>query len=182
LEIIKKNVEKYETQQKVLELALKCLENSSKQKLALTEEEKFWMRMASVKATCLVQKDFLKTLIGTADIKLQKEYVTRHKPIEYAIEYYLQKPIKECSLNEVINGLVVSARMSHWFDTVDYTDDGEHYTLIITHSLEVNNSKIIQMCHESVFKTYGVKAESVISEKTMFIKIFKDKQLENDSI
>lgn len=164
-----------ETQKKTLELALECLENSSKPKLAFTEEEQFWMHMASVKATCLVQKDFLKTLIETADIELQKEYVTLHKPIEYAIEYCLQKPLRECSLNEVINGLVVSARMSHWFDTVDYSDDGGYYTLRITHSLGFNNSKIVQICHESVFKTYGVKAESVNSAKTMFMKVYKDK-------
>lgn len=174
-EILKKHAEKFETQQKALELALEYLENSSKQRPALTEEEKFWTRFASVKTVCLVQKDFIKMLMETVDIELHKEYVTRHKPIEYAIEYDLQKPFRECNLNEVINGLVVSARMSHWFDTVDYIDDGGHYTLKITHSLGFNNSKIAQVVNESVFKTYGVKTESIISEKTIFMKIFKDK-------
>jgi hypothetical protein len=148
----------------------------------LTEEEKFWGHAVSDKAVCIVQKDFLKMLIETADIELHKEYVIRHRPIEYATEYCLQKPLKECSLSEVINGLVISARVSHWFDTIDYMDDGGHYTMKITHSLGFNNSKIVQMCNESVFKTYGVKAESVISEKTMFMKIFKDKQLVTGSI
>jgi len=157
-----------------LEEALECLENSSNQRLALTEEEQFWMRMASVKATCLVQKDFLKTLMETADIELNKEYLTRHKPLEYATEYCLQKPLKKCSLNEVMNGLVFNSRMSHWFDTVDYIDEGGHYTLRITHSLGFNNSKIVQMFNESVLKTYGVKAEGVISEKTIFIYVYKD--------
>ncbi len=174
-ELLKKHAGKFETQQKALELALECLENNSKQRLALTEEEKFWMCMVSVKTTCLVQKDFLKMLMETADIELHKEYTTRHKPIEYATEYCLNKPLKECSLNEVINGLVVSIRMSHWFDTVDYMDDGGHYTLRITHSLGINNSKITRIGIESIFKTYGVKAESLISEKTIFTKIFKDK-------
>lgn len=174
-ELLKKHAEKFETQQKALEMALECLENSSKQRLALTEEEKFWMHMASVKATCLVQKDFLNTLMETADIELHKKYVTRHKPIEYAIEYCLQKPLEECSLNEVINGLVASARMSHWFDTVDYVDNDGHYTLRITHSLGINNSEIVLICNDSVFKTYGVRTESLISEKTMFTKIFKNK-------
>lgn len=154
-------------------MALECLENSSKQRLALTEEEEFWMHMASVKATCLVQKDFLKMLMETVDIQRHKEYVTRYKPIEYVIEYYIQKPLKECSLNEVINGLVTGARMSHWFDTVDYIDNDGHYTLIITHSLGINNSKIVKICNDSVFKKYGVKTESSISEKTIFMKIFK---------
>ena len=180
-EILIKYAEKFETQQKALELALEYLENSSKQRLALTEEEKYWMYMASVKATCLVQKDFLKVLMESIDIDLHKEYVIQNKPIEYAIECYLQKPLKECSLIEVINGLVISAWMSHWLDTIDYIDDGEHYTLKITHSLGFNNSKIVQICHDSVFKTYGVKTESVISEKTMFMRIFKDKHVATDS-
>jgi hypothetical protein len=172
-EILKKHAEKFETQQKALELALECLESSSKQRLALTEEEKFWMCVASNKAVCTVHKDFLKMLMETADIELHKEYVTRNKPIEYIIEYHLQKPLKECSLNEVINAIVFATKMSHWFDTVDYMDDGGHYTLIITHSLGFNNSKIIQVLHESVFKTYGVETKSEISEKTIFMKILK---------
>lgn len=174
-ELLKRNAEKFETQQKALELALECMESNSKQKLMLNEEEKFWTHAASDKTACIVQKDFLKMLIENSDIEFHKEYVTRNKPIEYTIEHYIQKPLKECSLEEVVNGLVVTARISHWFDTVDYMDSGGHYTLKITHSLGLNNSKITQMGIESVFKTYGVKTESVISEKTMFMKIFKDK-------
>jgi hypothetical protein len=174
-ELLKKHAERLKTQQRALELALECLESSSKQRLALTEEEKFWMCVASDKAVCTVHKDFLKMLMETADIELHKEYVARNKPIEYIIEYYLIKSLKECSLNEVINELAIAAKMSHWFDTVDYMDDVEHYTLKITHSLGFNNSKIIQVCHESVFKTYGVRTESMISEKTIFMKIFKNR-------
>jgi hypothetical protein len=174
-ELLKKNAEKFETQQKALELALECLENSSKQRLALTEEEKFWTYAASDKTACIVQKDFLKMLMETYDIEIYKEYVTRNKPIEYTIECYLQKSLKECSLNEVINALVVSARISHWLDMIDYMDEDGHYTLRITHSLGFNNSDITRICIESVFKTYGVETKSVISEKTIFMKIFKNR-------
>lgn len=173
-ELLKKNAEEFETQQKALERALECLENRSKHIQALAEEEKLWMRLASVKTACLIQKDSLKMLMETSDIELQKEHVTKNKPIEYVIEYYFQKPLKECSLKEVIDGLVINARISNWFDTVDCTDDGSHYTLKLTHSLGINTSKLIKILDESVFKTYGVKAESTISEKTIFIKIFKN--------
>lgn len=174
-ELLKKHAEKFETQQKALEVALECLENNSKQCPELTPEQKFWLACESISSICCIQKDFFKMLMETVDIELHKEYVTRHKPLEYAIEYDLQKPLRECNLNEVINALVVSARMAHWFDTVDYIDGGGHYTLKITHSLGFNNSKIAQVVNESVFKTYGVKTESIISEKTIFMKIFKDK-------
>jgi hypothetical protein len=171
-ELLKKYAEKFETQQKALELALESLDNSSKQSPALTEEEKLWIRSAPV--ACLVQKDGLKILMETTDFDLQKEYVAKHKPIEYIIEYYIQKPLKECSLQEVIDGIVINSRISNWFDTVDYTDDGDHYTLKITHSLGLNTSKVIKMLDESVFTTYGVKVESIISAKTIFIKAFKN--------
>jgi len=173
-ELLKKHAEEFETQQKALERSLECLENRSKQIQALAEEEKLWMRLASVKTACLIQKEYLKRLMETADIELQKEYIIKDKPIEYTIEYYFQKPLQECSLKEVIDGLVINSRISNWFDTVDCTNDGSHYTLKITHSLGINTSKIIKMLDESVFKTYGVKVESIISEKTIFIKIFKN--------
>ncbi len=107
------------------------------------------------------------------DIELQKEYVSQYKPVEYTTEYYFQKPLKECSLKEVIDGIVINARISNWYDTVDYTDDDGHYTLKITHSLGLNTSKLVNIAIESVFETYGAKTENTISEKTVFIKIFK---------
>jgi hypothetical protein len=171
-ELLKKHVGKFETQKKTIELALESLENNSKQSITLSREDKFWMAHRTVNTACFIQKDALKMLMETADIEQFEEYVTRHKPIEYVIEYYFQKPLKECSLEEVIEGLVVSARLSHFFDTIDHTDDCDHYTLLFTHSLGLNASKINLMTFESMFKTYGVKVESVISGKTIFMRIF----------
>jgi hypothetical protein len=173
-ELLNKHVEKYGTQQKVLEVALENLEHSSKQSSASTWEDRYWMLLKSTKLACCVQKDCLRILIKTADTELFKEYVTCHKPMEYAVEYYLQKPLKESSLKDVINGLVIISRLSNWFDTVDQTDDGGHFTLIITHSLGLTNSKLHLMAFESLFETYGVKTKSTISEKTIFVKIFKN--------
>ncbi len=173
-ELLKKHAEKYQTQQKVLELALESLENSSKQNPMSAWETKFWMFIKSTKSMCLIQKEALKVLIETASIERVKEFVTWNKPIEYIMEYYFQKPLKEISLKEIIDGLIILARIGNWFDSVDYTDEGVYYTLMITHSLGLNNSKINIVMIENMFKTYGVKAESTISEKTIFMKIFKN--------
>lgn len=45
--------------------------------------------------------------------------------------------------------------------------------LNMTHSLGLNASKYIMISHESVFRTYGVDFKTSISEKTVFMKIFK---------
>ena len=174
-ELLKKHAEKYQTQQKVLELALESLENSSKRNLASTSEERFWTCLESTKSICFIQKDVLKLLIETVDIKRLKEFASYNKPVEYAIEFYFQKPLKECSLKEVIDGLVIISRKINWFETVDCTNDGGHYNLMITHSLGLNNSKTTMIIFENLFKTYGAKTESAISEKTIFMRIFKNK-------
>lgn len=177
-ELLKKYAEKFETQQKALGLALESLENSSKPSPALTREEKweerYWICLKSTKSACFIQKDGLKILLETGNIELLKNYVTQHKPIEYTIEYYLQKPLKELSLKEVVDGLVIIAKMSNWFDTVDCMDEGGHYILILTHCLGLNGSKLNLITFESVFKTYGVKFESTVTEKMIFMKIFKN--------
>jgi hypothetical protein len=172
--LLQKHVEKYETQQKALEVALESLENSSKQSPALTLEEKLWMRLKSVKSLCIIEKNAFKLLLETADFELLEEFYIQNKPLEYAIEYYFQKPLKECSLKEVIDGLVIYARTSNRLDTVNCTDESDHYTLIITHSMGLNASKLNIISFESVFKTYGVKTECIISTKTNFLKIFKN--------
>jgi hypothetical protein len=171
--LLKKHTEEFGTQQKVLELALESLENSSKQNPELTREERVWLTQRSMKTICSILKDTLKVLLETANIELFEEYLNKSKPLEYTIEYYFQKPLKEISLKELLDGLVIMADMSNWFDTVDYTDDGNYYTLLITHSLGINNSILNRMGIERLFETYGAKIEITISEKTIFMKIFK---------
>jgi hypothetical protein len=172
--LLKKYVEKYDSQQSVLEHALESLENNPDRSTKLLPEEELWISHAGIKTSCMVQKDCLKWLMNTADMKQLQEIMKDQKPIEFAIEFNLQKPLKECSLVEVIDGMVITSKMSHWFDTVDYSDDGDHYTLKITHSLGLNNSKMLELLDGSVFKTYGTKTECTISEKTLFMKIFKN--------
>jgi len=172
-ELLKKHAEKYGTQQSVLEHALESLENSLDQNFELSPEEELRTRVGKVNTACIVYKDLFKILNENADMEKIQKLIDYHKPIEHSIEYYLQKPLKECTLKEIIDGIAVNAKMSNWFDTIDQTDNKDHYMINMTHSLGINISKNMKMAHESLFKTYGVNFETAISEKTFFIKIFK---------
>jgi len=131
------------------------------------------MRLKKAKSLVIIEKIAFKYLIETADIELLYELFNRNKTIEYTIELYFQKSLEECSLNEVIDGLVINLSITNWVDTVDYTDNGGHYKLIITHGLGFAFSKLLTTWIENMFKTYGVKAESIVSVKTIFMKILK---------
>jgi hypothetical protein len=174
-EILKKHAEKFETQQKALELALEYLENNSIQFPELTFEQKFWLVFESIDSVCCIQKGALKILMETVDLKRFREYVTKNKPIECVLEYLLHKSLKECSLKEIVDGLTTIFRASHLFGTVEYNDNDDYYMLLLTHNLSLNNSKLNLITFESVFNTYGVNVESIISENTIFMKVFKDK-------
>lgn len=174
-ELLQKHAKKNETQQKALELALEGLENSSNQLSELTLGQKFWLVFESIDSVCCVQKGALKILMETVNLEHFEEYVIRKKPIECVLEYFLQKPLKECSLKEVVDGLTTVFRISHLFETVEYKDNNDYYMLLLTHNLGFNNSKLNLITFESVFKTYGINIESTISENTIFMKIFKDK-------
>jgi hypothetical protein len=173
-DLLKKYAHTYETQQKVLEQALENLDARQNEKPPLSPEQDLVVRFLEAKAGCLIEKDGLKMLLDNCDPDNFHGYIDYYKPMEYAIEYYYQKPLKECQLEEVIEGIAMNARMLHWFDTVVYTDDGDHYMLKITHPLGVNATNLFRTMIESVFATYGVPTVSTISGKTFFLKIFKD--------
>jgi hypothetical protein len=182
--LLNKYAGKFETQQKALEVALESLdkmenmEKGSKQNTTLTREEEWeerhWSCIKSSKVACFVQKDGLKILLENTKVELILEYMTKYQPMVYNIEYFFEKPLQECSLKMVVDGLVSISRLSNWFDTVDLRDNDDNYMLIFTHSLGLNNSKINKVMFDSVFKTYGVKYESTISEKTIFMTVFKN--------
>lgn len=173
-ELLKKYSEKFETQQKTLELALDNLENSSKKGPALTLEEKYWMLIKRAKSAVIIEKNAFKFLIETTDVELLSELFSRDKTIEYTIELYFQKPLEECSLKEVIDGLVINLKITNWFDTVDYINNGDDYKLIMTHTFGFIFSKLIRTSIENMFETYGVKADSIVSVKTIFMRISKN--------
>jgi hypothetical protein len=170
--ILKKLVERYETQQKAIELALDNLNNPG-QGRTLTPDEELWLLVGRVKSTCVVQKDGLRILMETADIDRWADYVARLKPFEYVTEVCCQKPLKECSLKDIIEAHVFNARVSKQYDIIDYSDDGDHYTLKLTHDLGLNNSKMLKVLYESLFNTYGARNEYQISERSIFVKVYK---------
>lgn len=174
--LLKKHAEKYETQQKAIEHALELLETNSRQSLPLSPEEELWMRIGrEIKDILLVfQKESARILFETANIERFKEYVALQRPVEFAFEYYYKKPLKACSLQELVDGIILNIKVQGSADTVNYTDDGDHYTIKITHSLGPNMSKTQVIMHESLFNSYGVKAESHYSERSIFFKIYKN--------
>lgn len=173
-ELLKKHAEKHETQQKALELALENLDNISRQIPELTLEEKYWMRLRRAKSLVIIEKNAFKLLIETADIQLLSELFIRDKTIEYTIELYFRKSLEECSLKEIVNGLVVNLKITNWLDTIDDKDCGSHYKLIITHDLGFTFAKLLTIWIGNMFKNNGIKVESAYSTKTIFTKIFKN--------
>lgn len=122
---------------------------------------------------CLTQKETLKLLIETADINRFRALAATQKPAESVIEYYYQKPLNECSLKEVMDGLVAIGKLANWFEEVSYVDNGDHYMMKIYHSFGINNSKIFQIFFESMFKSYGARSRINIAERSIFIKVYK---------
>lgn len=173
-ELLKKQAEKYETQQKALELALDNLENSSRQIPELTLDEKYWMRLKRTKSLVIIERNAFKSLIETADIELLSELFIRDKTIEYTIELFFIKSLDECSLKEVIDGLVINLKITNWVDTIDYKDCGSYYKMIITHDLGFTFAKLLTIWIDNMFKTHRIKIESTHSTKTIFAKIFKN--------
>ncbi len=73
-----------------------------------------------------------------------------------------------------MDAVVTAGRVANWFDAMDYRDDGNYYTIRIIHSLGINNSKLSKISLETLFKTYGVKTEGEISEKSIFVEVYKN--------
>lgn len=176
-ELLNKYTEKFGTQQKVLEMALESVEKQLELKTnpALSQEDEMRMRIVSeLKYGCILPRDGLKDLFEIANHERLLELADNPKWLVTSIEFYYKKPFKELSLKEIMDGCKLSARMANWFDSVDYTDDGDHYSLMLSHRLSLNGSEFNKIFIESMFKEYGVKTESEISETNIFIKIYKN--------
>jgi len=128
-----------------------------------------------VRNTLLIfQKDFGKILLENADIEKFREYAIGDNPVKYAIEYYYKKPLNQCSLKEIIEGIVTNILFQNSSDSINYSDDGDHYSINISHSLGINMSKMIVIMQECLLKAYGVELESKFSERSVFFKVYKN--------
>lgn len=174
-EILDKHKIKYVTHQRVLEQALDGLEKDSNGTARSADDDARTLFGDKSGMLRLTLKETMNIFIETADIDRFKAYVAERKPAEAVIEYYCQKPLKECSLKEVMDTMVAISRYAYWFDKVIYEDDNGdgRYTLKIYHSSGLNNSKIFEVFFGSLFKAYGADAEIKISDRSLFINVNK---------
>lgn len=167
--------QEYGTQQKVLETALENLVKAPKPSLPLAPEDELFIRFSSeVKSLCVIQKEGFKLLLETVDMERFAEFSASNRPVEFLLEYMYRKPLKECTLKEVVEGSAMVTRMTRFYDTTACQDCGDYYLLTVTHNMGLNNSKTYLVGSEIMFKTYGARIESKITDCSVFIKIFKD--------
>lgn len=173
-ELLKKYKIKFETQQKTLEVALEGLENDPKQNSKISQEELFWQCILQHKEICHIHKDIIFELIRTADLENMKKVLATKKIAEYLLTMYYQKPLNKCSLIEILDGIILLFKAGNVTDSMRYTDEANCYVLKIVHSLNEDCSKMFVVLVESVFEVYGLKTENEVSEKSLFIKIYKN--------
>ncbi len=172
-ELLKKYSEKFGTQQKALEFALESLENDTKRDLA--QDQQVWVLTGKrTESACVLHKDAVRTLFEGADIKRIIKLLKTQKMAEHMVSWYYQKPLKKCSLKEVIDGAIFFFNEAKIFDTVNYVDCGNYYSLKMVHGIDIRTSKMFNIFIDSLFEAYGVKTESEISEKSLFMKIYKN--------
>ena len=173
-ELLKKYAAEYGTQQKALEFALENLENGKLQGEKLSQQEQFWLQAEKLNVVCLVHRDIFYELFKTANCEQLNELLMKQDMVGYMVAMYYEKPLKECSLKEVMNGIVAISNAGKAFDSFNYKDDGNHYTIKISHSARtINYSNSIKILFETLFKAYGVKTHSDVSENNLFIKVEK---------
>ncbi len=174
--ILEKYAEKYGTQQKALEIALESPEKNYAPSPPLTHEEEVWLRISREvrSAFLLVEKDLFLLYLENSDNEHLREYVAKQKPSEFAMEWYYRKPLKECSLREIVEGAVLILKMQGGADSIDYADEAGYYRINMMHNMGLNTSKGVATMFESLFKTYGAKAEYNISERGVIFKIYKN--------
>lgn len=174
--ILKEYAEEYGTQKSVLENALESLKNNSNQSIGLPpEEEELWLRLGrELKDILLVfPRDFIKILYETADVEQFTKYIKNERPAEFAVEWYYNKPLKDCTLQEVVTAIIINMKVHGSFDSLIYKEDEISHDINLTHSLGFNASKMLEMMNRSVFDSYGVEFESYCSERSVFFKVFK---------
>ncbi len=76
-----------------------------------------------------------------------------------------------------MDGLIITTKAGKWLDEIKYTDDGNYYTLRVNHSVVccgIAFSNSFKLYFEDLFKAYGAKTETKISENNLFMKVYKN--------
>lgn len=174
-ELLQKQVEKHGTQQKAIENALENLENNSNQSQELFQEEKLWLgfHREGKGILTIFPNELTRILIETADIEYFREYIKKVKQAEAALNYYYNKPLKDFSLPELVEGIILNIKLQGSSDTLNYTEENGYYEIYLTHRLGINVSKSLKIMNESVFDSYRAKYETYLTERSVFFKIYK---------
>ena len=174
-ELLKKYLKQHKTQQKVLEAALDNLDNNLQHEQKLSPDDKLWLRLGRDMGRFLFfhHKNYLPVFLEGADIMELEKMTSIMKPAEHMIEWLYEKPLKKCTLIEVIEGIIIISRIANVIETINYSDKGSHYFLNITHNLKFKGSQLHKLFYEDLFVSYGAKVESEISESGIYIKINK---------
>ena len=171
--LLEKYTERFETQQKALEHVLENFDDEGNNKV-ISPEDKLKSKLIVFKPLCYIHKDIFLELFRTADYKQLCALLISMKIAEYQLIIFYEKPIKDLSLKEVVEGIVVTSRSGNWLETLEYKDDGSCYTIIATHNAKnINFSKMFSIFFDSLFESYGAKTESTETEHSLFMKVFK---------
>ncbi len=108
-----------------MEATLEALETGEAR---LSCEDLLWTRIGGELKSLItvLHKDLFLELIRTADFERFMEIVTKLKLSEYQVAWYYQKPLKECSLKEVVDGIILTSKVGNWLDSINCTDEGEY--------------------------------------------------------
>jgi hypothetical protein len=176
--LLNRLTEKYETQQKALEKALESLESNPQADAPQSIEDRIWAQSGKdfKKVIVIMHRDSYKNLLDYADIEQFIGYMSKDIPMKSFIEYVSGKPLREMTLKELLDAVTVKVKIQNTADMINYTDDGDHYTLVITHGLGLNHSKVLKVGKESLFNSYGARTESEVTEKSVFVKIYKNER------
>lgn len=173
-DILKKHSEKHESQQKALELAIESLENNSiKTNSLLLEQEQVHPMFKEKQFLCHINRDQLRLFFEKMDVgAVIKEFKKEKYSVNFTI-MQCQKPLKNCSLKEVIDAAVYLINYSNTAESIEYTDEGTHYFLKIFHNMSMNYSTATRALIETVFEAFGARIESEIYENSLFVMIYK---------
>ena len=89
-----------------------------------------------------------------------QDYIKKETPTEFALEWFYHKPLKECSLQELIDALLLKIKVQGGFDTLNCSEDDKCYSIDMTHNMGINCSLMNVIMYESLFKSYGARFES----------------------
>ncbi len=172
--ILKELAEKYGTQQSVLEHALERLKNKDDQG-ELSKEEELWLQIyrEMKDVLSLLQRDLVTLLFDTVDFQGYEDYIKKVNPALFAVEWYYNKPLKECTLQELVEGLIMNIKMQGTSDSINYTEDENSYTMNWIHNLGINCSKALVIMNEMVLESYGAKFEDHYTQRSIYFTIYK---------